>query len=284
MTDSINLDELDNILEEIDLLEDKLFSDAFQEPEVMQEFLRTVLADPQLVVEEIHTQHKLENFGKRGAILDAFCRLGDGTAINVEAQSSDDCDHERRVRYYGSLLTTRLTPKKADFSDVPDVVEIYIMNFDKYHDGNVVHEIQRYEPKTGQFHDNGLREIYLTACVRDKTAVSDVLQALKASKTLDPKFPAIAEYKSRFCNRVTKEGKKRMGPVLEKLMRQTREEAIEEARPTIIEEGVEKAKGMYQALVAKLIEAGRVSEIVRAMEDDAYCKQLLAEFYPGREF
>ena len=83
-----------------------------------------------------------------------------------------------------------------------------------------------------------------------------------------------------------------MGPVLEKLMRQTREEAIEEARPTIIEEarptiieeGVEKAKGMYQALVAKLIEAGRVSEIVRAMEDDAYCKQLLAEFYPGREF
>ena len=99
-----------------------------------------------------------------------------------------------------------------------------------------------------------------------------------------------------------------MGPVLEKLMRQTREEAIEEARPTIIEEarstiieearptiieearptiieeGVEKAKGMYQALVAKLIEAGRVSEIVRAMEDDAYCKQLLDEFFPGREF
>ena len=84
----------------------------------------------------------------------------------------------------------------------------------------------------------------------------------------------------------------RMGSVLEKLMRQTREEAIEEARPTIIEEarptiieeGVEKAKGMYQALVAKLIEAGRVSEIVRAMEDDAYCKQLLDEFFPGREF
>ena len=270
MLDKINVDEYDKIHEEVNLLDNRIFKDAFRETKIMTEFLRVVLGDPKLVVEEIHTEHELTNPGNRGAILDAFCRLGDGRAINVETQHADDDDEERRVRYYGSLLTTRLTPTRAKFRDIPDVVVLFIMDYDKYHDGEVVHEIKRYEPKTGKYHDNGFREIYLTACVDDGSEIAELLQTLKTSTKLNPKFPAISEYKMNYNSRVAQKGNKKMlGPKLENLLRMSNTEAVKKARPRIIEEVrpkiIEEARtGIIEEARTGIIEEARSGIIEEA--------------------
>lgn len=115
------------------------------------------------------------NLQGRSVILDAKCVLGDGTETNIEVQKSDDDNHQRRVRYNASILTTNITDPGLKFQNVPDVCVVYISRFDIFEENHAVYHVDRVIRETGTKVNNGLTEIYANAKVKDDSKVSDVI-------------------------------------------------------------------------------------------------------------
>ena len=89
-------------------IDDALFIVMSEELEFCQEMLSVLLTDEKLIV-LCHTPQKvIKNLQGRSCTLDLECILGDGRHVGVEVQKADDDDHQRRVRYDGSLLSTNV--------------------------------------------------------------------------------------------------------------------------------------------------------------------------------
>ena len=95
--------------EKLNPIDDLLFRKMAEEKDFCEEILRVILGDNALTVTEAHPQYAVTNLQGRSVILDAKCIAGDGKHINVEVQKSDHDDHQRRVRYHGSVLTANIT-------------------------------------------------------------------------------------------------------------------------------------------------------------------------------
>lgn len=90
-----------------------------------QEILQVILNNKKLVVLSTNSQFATKNLQGRSCMLDAKCQLEDGRIVNIEVQRADDDDHQRRVRYNGTLLTTNLTNPSTKFAEIPDVMNVF---------------------------------------------------------------------------------------------------------------------------------------------------------------
>lgn len=73
-------------VQEMRLLEDVFFEAVAQDIPAVQEILRTILEDENLVVETVITQRTISNLYGRGVRLDAMCTMEDGFKCNIEIQ------------------------------------------------------------------------------------------------------------------------------------------------------------------------------------------------------
>ncbi len=65
---------------------------------------------------------------------------------------------------------------------------------------------------------------------------------------------------------------------IEEAVEKAVEEAVEKAVEEAVEERAESQRKQMNALNLKLIELGRIEDVVKAAKDDAYQRKLLAEF------
>ena len=101
------------------------------------------MQDYHLKVLNNKSQYAITNIDRRSVILDAYCELRDGRRINIEVQNADNVNHQKRVRYYSSVLTTSLMKKGESFDNVPEVCMIYICNFDIFKENKSLYLIKR---------------------------------------------------------------------------------------------------------------------------------------------
>ena len=113
-------------------------------------------------------------------ILDAKCQLSNGKAVNIEVQKANDDNHQKRVRYNGAILTTNIIDTGLKFENVPDVCIVFISKFDVFNSGYSLYNIDRIVRQTGEVVNNGFEEIYVSACVKDGSDVSELMY--KASR------------------------------------------------------------------------------------------------------
>ena len=92
------------MLEKIALLrpiDDVLFAQLVVDIRTCQEMLQKVMKDSNLVVLTVIPQNVVRNIWRRSVILDALCRLGDGTTCCIEVQRSvrEVCQSEKEKRW-----------------------------------------------------------------------------------------------------------------------------------------------------------------------------------------
>ncbi|RRJ16960.1 Rpn family recombination-promoting nuclease/putative transposase [Lachnoanaerobaculum orale] len=249
-------------------IEDAVFRKMAESIEFCEEILRVFLQEPKLRVVSNHSQHSVTSIEGRSVILDAYCELEDGRKVNVEVQNANNTDHQRRVRYYGSVLTTSLMKKGDSFDKVPNICIVYVCNFDIFGLNKSLYVIKRIIDKTEVELDNGLQEIYISP-VNDGSLIAELMRVFTESDVYNLKFPVTSEMKLRF-NRETKGEKmtEALRGVYEALreevdresmkaaMREGMERGIEEGRARGIEEGI--AKGVLSSLVS-LVKDGLIS-------------------------
>jgi hypothetical protein len=241
-------------------IEDAVFRKMAESIEFCEEILRVFLQEPKLRVVSNHSQHSVTSIEGRSVILDAYCELEDGRKVNVEVQNANNTDHQRRVRYYSSVLTTSLMKKGDSFDKVPNICIVYVCNFDIFGLNKSLYIIKRIIDKTEVELDNGLQEIYISP-VNDGSLIAELMRVFTESDVYNLKFPVTSEMKLRF-NRETKGEKmtEALRGVYEALREEVDRESMKEAMREGMEKGIEEgiAKGVLSSLVS-LVKDGLIS-------------------------
>ncbi len=99
-------------------IDDLMFRKMAEDSDFCEEILQVLLEDPNLVVLENTPQWQGTNLKGRSVILDAKCKLGSGTEVNIEVQKPDDDDHQKRVRYNGRMSVCCSSPSRISSSRI----------------------------------------------------------------------------------------------------------------------------------------------------------------------
>lgn len=227
--------EIIETVKKYNLIDDVMFEQAAKNKEFCQEVLRTICEDPELVVVENTTQCRVNNLVGHSVVLDAICELKDGTLINIEVQKSNVDDYKRRARYHEAVLSANFTPKNNKYKDiVPNIIIIFIMNFDFFKNGCALYHIDKIVRETGEVFDNGFSEIYVNAKAKDDSDVSELMRIFVDSKAYNEEmFPAVSGVKRHY--KENKEGVQSMCELTEKLVKKVRAEGFLESIKNLIE-------------------------------------------------
>ena len=234
-------------------IDDAMFQKICEDKETCQEIISTVLNE-QVAVISVTPQDSIANLQGRAVRLDALCELSDGSYVNVEVQKPDNDDHEGRVWYNASVITSDKTPKGSKFRDVKRVIVIYISQFDIFDDGLPIYHIDRVVRETQKIRPSKLTEIYVNAAAKKRDTelnrnVSDLMDLFIDRETLNPeKFPVFSRRKNTFVN--TEKGETEMCEKVEQLF----SERIKESNLNLLFKGVEDGgiKISYAAQTANL--------------------------------
>ena len=199
-------------------------------------------------------------------ILDAKCQLSNGKAVNIEVQKANDDNHQKRVRYNGAILTTNITDTGSKFENVPDVCIVFISKFDVFNSGYSLYNIDRIVRQTGEVVNNGFEEIYVSACVKDGSDVSELMDIFTNDESYNVnKYPVTSNIKKRY--KQTKEGQSVMCEIMERIEQDGRKEERER----------------INKLNVILIKQGRTDDLLKSATDPDYQLQLLDELVPEKE-
>lgn len=184
--------------EQLNVIDDILFRKMAEDKGFCEEVLSTIL-EKEIKVLEVTEQKDLRNLQGRSVILDALCRDKTGKCYNIEVQKPDNDDHQRRVRYNASCITTNFTKEGEKFLQIPDVIIVFISRFDPFKKGKTMYHVDRVLRETGEVVENGFAEIYVNAAVKDGSDVSELMEVFTQKDKYDfEKFPLISARKKQF--------------------------------------------------------------------------------------
>ena len=247
-------------------IDDIMFRKMAEESSFCEEILRVIMNDSGLIVLKSHAQWVGQNLQGRSVILDAKCQLSNGKVVNIEFQKANDDNHQKRVGYNGAILTTNITDTGSKFENVPDVCIVFISKFDVFNSGYSLYNIDRIVRQTGEVVNNGFEEIYVSACVKDGSDVSELMDIFTNDESYNVnKYPVTSNIKKRY--KQTKEGQSVMCEIMERIEQDGRKEERER----------------INKLILILTQSGRTDDLVRAASDPDYQEQLLNELVPEEE-
>ena len=255
------------LVKKLNPIDDIIFRKMAESREFCEEILKEFLQDPELKVLENNSQYSVTSIKGRSIVLDAYCVLKDGKVVNVEVQNLNNTDHQRRVRYYSSVLTTSLMGKGEDFDKVPEVCMVYICNFDIFSQNKSFYLVKRIIDGTDIQLDNGLKEIYISANINDGSRLSELMEVFTKDDSYSKNFPIISEMKHRFKN--IDGGETMTGTLKEiygELIKEVEKVEIERAREEGMETGIELGKKAGIELGKKDgIELGKKAGVIKTL-------------------
>lgn len=187
---------MENAIEKIKKLrpiDDVFFEKLIEDIGVCEEILRVILEDEHLEVISVVPQSSQKNLWGRSVRLDALCRLGNGTLVNIEVQTSNKDDYIRRVRYNASCITSNNTRAGTKFLEVPDVTMIFISTFDMFQRGRTIYHCKTVVEETKEIVDNGLTEIYVNTAIHDGSSIADLMECFLKEQFDHEKFPLLSK-------------------------------------------------------------------------------------------
>ena len=236
-----SIEKFKEYIKKLNPIDDIIFSKMAENKEFCEEILRVFLQDSYLKVLNNKSQYAITNIERRSVILDAYCELRDGRRVNIEVQNADNVNHQKRVRYYSSVLTTSLMRKGENFDNVPEVCMIYICNFDVFRENKSLYLIKRVIDGSNTEVDNGLKEIYISANISDGSALSELMEVFTKDDCYSDNFPITSKMKYDF--KYVKEGNKMtdaMKEIYEIFEEESKDVWIKEGRKEGRKEGIKE--------------------------------------------
>lgn len=248
-----NLSVVRDTIAKLNIMDDLLFQKMAEDTGFCEETISTIIGE-QVEVIQVTPQNSIKNLQGRSVILDALCKLKTDQKVNVEVQNDDHDDHQKRIRYHASCITANITDPGVAFEKVPDVIIIYISNFDLFKSGKTVYHIDRIVRENGQIVHNGLTEIYVNAKADDGSDLAKLMKIYTETDFYDFKrFPKVSKRKAEF--KIEKGGERKMGSAL-------RDIAKEWAQDMAQDMVRDKEKDMVIALLNEGIPMEKLTRVV----------------------
>ena len=275
-------------LEDLNLIDNFLFQELLAQEGDGEEFarilLKTILGKPIRNV-KIVPQKNIPGIDtdKHGIRLDAYIEevvdelngeMADAEIIPTVYDIEPNNTYERktlpkRMRYYHGLIDTKLLSAGAGYDKLPNVVIIFILPYDPFDKKRMVYTVQNRCIEDGSIaYDDGAVKIFLYTKGTEgnpRQELKDMLKYIEKSTAENITNQDIASV-SELVNKVKK--RKEVGINYMKSW-----EMEQMAR----EEGYSKGLDELNQLYSMLLGAGRNEDVLRAIQDKDYLKQLLAE-------
>ena len=238
--------EVESLVAQLRAIDDIMFRKLCENIAFVEEILRVILEDDKITVVEVIPQDSIQNLRGRSVVLDAYCKLGNGSYCNVEVQRSDSDDHFRRVRYHAACITANVVNPGEQFEQVDDLVVVYISEFDPFDEGRTVYHVRNMVEETGRTVLDGLREIYVNTKYNDGSEIAELMQCLLEPVVTNPKFPALA--KELQAEKGNVRGDESMCKLVEEYAQKRAKEYGEQQKAEGLKEG--KTAGTLETLVS----------------------------------
>lgn len=263
---TMNSSEVREIVRSLNLIDDDFFQFFARDKDAVEEMLQILLNDPNLKVETVHPQEALKNLSGRSVILDALVQLSDGRLCNVEVQKRNDDDHQRRVRYNASCISTAFAEAGKKFKNLHDVIVVFISKFDVFKKGYTVYHVDRILRETGDIVHNGLEEVYINTAVDDGTKIARLMDYFLHTDGESDEFRKIG---ARCQMARTKEGENSMCEKVEEYVQKVAERVTEEVTERVTEKvGFDKDTSYITSMHNKGIPIIDIAEIANMSEED----------------
>lgn len=263
---ALRREKIRKVVDGLRLIDDDLMTPFFDgNNECMELVLRIVMDMPELVVEEVRTQVKMENLHGRTVCMDVVAADGEGRTINVEVQRTDRGAGRRRARYHSSILDASLLDKGEDFGELPETWVIFITEHDLLGRGEAVYKIERCILNTGALFDDGSHILYVNGAYRGDTPVGRLMHDFFCARPEDMHYAVLAERAKQFKNGT--EGSDTMCRAVEELCREERAKEREKNRETsartMLADGTLPLEKIAQYSSLPLDEVRRLAEEMR---------------------
>jgi len=189
------MEEKKEYVQKFNVFDDTFFEMVAKDKDAVEDILRIILHDPELVVAQLIPQDSIKNLYGKSVRLDALCVTGDGRTINVEIQKSDNDSHAKRVRYNASCITANVSEPGENYENINDVYIVYISEFDVFHRKKRLYYVERSFSDNGEIIsvDDGEHFIYVNAsndvkAEAEDTDVAELMAFFKNSKGQNDKF------------------------------------------------------------------------------------------------
>ena len=203
------------------------------------------------------------DFGKdmRGVRFDAYVKTADKW-IDIEMQTTNKHDLEKRSRYYQALMDTDCLEKGGRFKDLKNTYVVFICTFDYLGLGEPMYVVESYISKNDLHFNDGKSKILLnTKCSPDK--VPEKLRSFyeyinDPTKVGSELIEGIDERVKKYN---TKEWRERL-VTLEYMIAEAKEEGIEQGRTEGLAEGeASKALEMAKAMKSENIDIETIIKV-----------------------
>lgn len=130
-------------LRELPLSDDFMFGEIMSREKIAKLFLESLLNKKIARIEYIGKQETIEDSAAaHGVRLDVYLQDDAHTMYNIEIQTVNKYDLERRTRYYQQKIDARTLRKGEHYRDLPDSYIIFVCTFDYFKLGFAVYEKQ----------------------------------------------------------------------------------------------------------------------------------------------
>ena len=230
--------------EKLSISNDFLFGKVMQNPELCTELLQRILPDLEIDhIEYPELQKSIKpDIDAHSIRLDVYVKDEKEVVYDIEMQVSDTKELPKRSRYYQGMMDLQLIDKGQYYDDLNQSYIIFICPFDAFGKGRHIYTFEN-------------------ICKEDsRVLMGDGTVKIYLDKTEDPYVEKLEE--------AVKEAKKN---------REWRHEYM-----TLLmrdRENVKKGEEMLARLIVLLNEDNRISDIVRASQDEEYRKELYLEYH-----
>ncbi len=174
-------------------LMDDTFCSVVLEDKAACEYLLTALLGKPIKVIENKTQYSIRNLENHSIVLDALVEDEEHNLYDVEIQTEDEKNCERRMRYYCTAIDWSYLEKGKKYSELPELYMIFISNFDPFEENKNYYEIKQYVGNSNRPYCDGIHRLYFNTAVKDDSELSKLLQYLRKSDAGNTDFGALSQ-------------------------------------------------------------------------------------------
>lgn len=151
------------------LSNDFMFSEVMRQEEICTLFLEELLQMPIAQIKYINKQADLtDSKSWHGIRLDVYIRDENNTVYNIEMQTTNGDDLERRARFYQAGIDRQTLAKGQKYKTMPESFIIFVCNFDYFEAGLPVYKrMSCIETREDIIYDDGSRVYFLNSKFTD---------------------------------------------------------------------------------------------------------------------
>lgn len=209
---------------ELCLFDDDFMSLVLDDIDCVELILRIILDDQDIRISRVLSQKEVKNIKGKSIRADIIAEGIDGTYYNIEVQRENSGGIARRARYNSSMVDMSVLEPGNQYSQLPKVHTIFIMERDIFHQGLPLYHCQRMIEEMDEPLNDGSYIIYVNGSRSDDTRLGRLMHDFHCQEWREMEYPELAR-RVRYYKE--KEGREKMCEVWERIKRDGFEQGME---------------------------------------------------------